>query len=167
MSDDIGPVLVQPTIPKAANFELNRHILAQLKDIPFYRKDHEDDYKHIDEVNDIFDYFNIPNIPREMMLLRMLPVTFKGASKDWLKAFPPGAITTYGKMYEQFVQQFFPTSKVAKLKKATENFEQNVGESLYEAWERYKGLLRNCPQNDLNMQQEESIFYDGENITTR
>ena len=36
-----------------------------------------------------------------------------------------------------------------------------MGESLYEAWERYKGLIRNCPQNDLNEQQEVSIFYDG------
>ncbi|XP_023749067.2 uncharacterized protein LOC111897346 [Lactuca sativa] len=70
-------------------------------------------------------------------------------------------------MRELFLEQFCPPSKVAKLKKAIANFEQQLGESLYEAWERYKVLIRNCPQNDLNVQQEVSIFYDGVNVTTR
>ncbi|XP_023739500.1 uncharacterized protein LOC111887560 [Lactuca sativa] len=87
--------------------------------------------------------------------------------KDWLKSLPPGSITTWAKMCEEFIDQFCPTSKIAKLKKAIENFEQQAAESLYEAWERYKSLLRNCPHNDLNIKQEVSIFYDGVNVTTR
>ena len=106
MRNDIGPGLVQTTIPATATFELKGNILAQLKDMPFYGKDHEDAYKHIDEVNDIADYFNIPNVPRETVLLRMLPVTFKGATKDWLKSLPPGSITTWAKMREEFIDQF-------------------------------------------------------------
>lgn len=34
-------------------------------------------------------------------------------------------------------------------------------DSLYKAQEWYKGIQRNCPQHDLNMQQEVYIFYDG------
>ena len=98
--DDAGPGLVQPAIPATTTFELKGHILFALKDIPFFGKDYEDAYKHLDEVNDIAGYFNIPNIPRESGLLRMLPVTFKGAAKDWLKALPPGAITTWAQMCE-------------------------------------------------------------------
>ena len=60
---DTGPGLVQPEILATTNFELKGHILVQLKDIPFYEKDHEDAYKHIDEVNDIANYFKIPNVP--------------------------------------------------------------------------------------------------------
>ena len=97
----------------------------------------------------------------------MLLVTFKGVAKDWLKSLPLGSITTWAKMREEFIDQFCPPSKIAKLKKVIANFEQQLGESLYEAWERYKGLLRNCPHNDLNVQQEVSIFYDGVNVTTR
>ena len=80
MCEDTGPGLVQPAIPNIASFELKRHIRAQLKGIPFYGKDHEDAYKHIDEVNDIADYFDIPNIPCETVLLRKLLVTLKGAT---------------------------------------------------------------------------------------
>ncbi|KAL7598776.1 hypothetical protein Lser_V15G25946 [Lactuca serriola] len=159
--------LVQPAIPATANFELKGHILAQLKDIPFHGKEHEDAYKHIEEVMDIADYFHMPNVPRDTVLLWMLPVTFKGVAKEWLKYLPSGSITTWQKMREEFIDQFCPPSKIAKLKKAIANFEQFPGESLYEAWERYKGLIRNFPQNDLNVQQEVSIFYDGMNDTTR
>ncbi|XP_023759492.1 uncharacterized protein LOC111907915 [Lactuca sativa] len=70
-------------------------------------------------------------------------------------------------MKEEFIDQFCPPLKIAKLKKAITNFEQQVEESLYEVWERYKGLLRNCPHHDLNSQQEVSILYDGVNVTTR
>ena len=58
------------------------HILTTLKDVPFYGQNHEDAYKHLDEVNDIADYFNVPNIRRETALLRMFPITFKAAARD-------------------------------------------------------------------------------------
>ena len=87
-----------------------------------------------------------------MVLLRMLPVNFKGVVKDWMKELPQDAIMTWAKMHELFLEQFCPPSKVAKLKKVIANFEKQIEESLYEAREHYKGLLRNCPQNNLNVQ---------------
>ena len=53
---------------------------------------------------------------------------------------------------QAILRTILPAIKIDKLKKAIANFEQQPGESLYEAWEHYKGLLRNCPQNDLNVQ---------------
>ena len=77
MREDTRPGLVKSTNPATKNFELKGHILARLKDIPVYGIA----YKHIDEVNDIADYFNIPNVPCETVLFRMLPITFKGEAK--------------------------------------------------------------------------------------
>ena len=99
-------VLFNPAIRATTNFELKGHILAQLKDIPFYGKDHKDTYKHIDEVNEIAEYFNIPNVPRKTVQLMMLPVAFKGTTNDWLKALPPVSITTWPNMHGEFIQQF-------------------------------------------------------------
>lgn len=42
-----------------------------------------------------------------------------------------------------------------------------IRESLYEAWQCYKGMLLNFPQHDLNVQQEITSFYDGINGSTR
>ena len=79
----------------------------------------------------------------------------------------PGSITTWENLRDDFIEQFSPHSKISKLKKKIVNFQQEVGESLYKALERYKGLIRSFPQHDLNVQQEVSIFYDGVNVTTR
>ena len=46
--EDVGPGLVQLAIPATATFELKWHILTALKDIPFFGKDHEDAFKHLD-----------------------------------------------------------------------------------------------------------------------
>lgn len=64
-------------------------------------------------------------------------------------------------------KKFIPHSKLAKLKKNIQNFQQPDGEYLYEAWECYKGLLCNYPQHVLNMQQKISTFYNGINVYTR
>lgn len=165
--EDNGPGLVPPEIPAERSFELNGNILSMLKDIPFARKEYEDAFKHIDRVKDIANYFNVLDVPRESVLLRMLLVTFTSEAKVWLKSLMPGSITTWENLHYAFIEQFSPPLKISKLKKKIANFQQEVGESLYEAWERYKGLLRNCPQQDLNVQQEVSIFYNGVNTTTR
>lgn len=69
MQNDNRPVLVPLEIPKETNFELKEHNLSMLKDIPFYWKDHEDAYKHIGEVLDIVNYFNVPNVSHDVVLL--------------------------------------------------------------------------------------------------
>ena len=86
--------LVPPEILEATNFRLKGHILSMIKDIPFYRKDHRDDYKHIDKVLDIVNYFNVPYVPCESALVRMLLVIFTVAAKKWLKSLPPRSIRT-------------------------------------------------------------------------
>lgn len=75
------PSLALPEIPTTANFELKVHILAMLKDIPFFGKDHEDAFKHIDEVLYIANYFNVLNVNRDAVLLRMLLVMLTGDAK--------------------------------------------------------------------------------------
>lgn len=83
LHNDNGPGLVPPTIPAATNFELEGQILAMLTYIPFHRKDYEDAFKHIGEGLDIANYFNVPNVSRDVMLLRMLLVTFTRDAKLW------------------------------------------------------------------------------------
>lgn len=156
-----------PKIPTTTKFELPGHILGMLQDLPFYGKEYEDAFEHIEEVVEISNYFHIPNVSKDAVMLRLLPVTLKGEAKEWLRSLPIGAITTWADFKIEFINQFIPPSKVAKLKRNIQNFQQFEGESLYEAWESYKKLLRHCPQHDFNVQQEISIFYDGVNMCTR
>lgn len=43
----------------------------------------------------------------------------------------------------KFLQQFNPPSMIAKLKAKIQNFQQMDGETLFEAWDRYRTLIKN------------------------
>ncbi|GJS45489.1 homeodomain-like protein [Tanacetum coccineum] len=47
------------------------------------------------------------------------------------------------------------------------NFQQELDENLYQAWERFKELLMKCPQHYLTEMQEVILFYNGLGIPTR
>ncbi|XP_059301882.1 uncharacterized protein LOC132053794 [Lycium ferocissimum] len=47
----------------------------------------------------------------------------------------------------KFLTRFFPPAKTARLRGEIMSFRQKNGENLYQAWERFKGLLRDCPHH--------------------
>nr|GEU29631.1 hypothetical protein [Tanacetum cinerariifolium] len=47
------------------------------------------------------------------------------------------------------------------------NFQQELDESLFRAWERFKELLMKCPQHYLTDTQEVILFYNGIDVPTR
>ncbi|XP_061350298.1 uncharacterized protein LOC133295475 [Gastrolobium bilobum] len=56
---------------------------------------------------------------------------------------------------------------MARLKAEITSFEKNGSESLYEAWERFKGLLRKCPQHGIEAWEKARIFFQGMTPNTR
>jgi len=56
--------------------------------------------------------------------------------------------------------KFFPPSKSASLRNQITTFAQRVDESLYEAWERLKGVLRLCPHHGLQLWVLAQAFYN-------
>ncbi|XP_061361851.1 uncharacterized protein LOC133305612 [Gastrolobium bilobum] len=56
---------------------------------------------------------------------------------------------------------------MARLKAEITAFEQKYSESLYEAWERFKGLLRKCPQHGIEAWEKARIFFQGMTSSTR
>nr|GEY14368.1 hypothetical protein [Tanacetum cinerariifolium] len=47
------------------------------------------------------------------------------------------------------------------------NFQQELDENLFQAWERFKELLMKCPQHYLTEMQEVILFYNGLEVPTR
>ncbi|KAH9671394.1 hypothetical protein KPL70_017357 [Citrus sinensis] len=63
--------------------------------------------------------------------------------------------------------KYFPPTKNAKLRNEITSFHQIEDESLYEAWERFKELLRRCPHHGIPCCIQLEIFYNGLNPSTR
>ncbi|CAN6567579.1 unnamed protein product [Malus baccata var. baccata] len=62
---------------------------------------------------------------------------------------------------KKFLEKFFSTQKTATLRGQIFNFKQDDGEPFNECWERFKGLLLQCPHHGLPFHLQMQIFYDG------
>ena len=82
--------------------------------------------------------------------LRLFPFSLKYKASAWLHSLPSGSITTWDELTKVFHAKFFPSSETASLRNQITSFTQREDKSLYEAWERFKNLLRLCPHDGLH-----------------
>ena len=68
---------------------------------------------------------------------------------DWLDALPSGSIETWDHLKREFLDRYFPTAKYLARKKEISSFKKQEGEVLYDAWERFKLLLKRFPGHKL------------------
>ncbi|GJV93606.1 zinc finger, CCHC-type containing protein [Tanacetum coccineum] len=73
---------------------------------------------------------------------------------------PSGSITTWEDLTTRFLAQFFPPGRTAKLRNDILMFQQHQGESLSEAWTRFKDLLQKVPHHGIDRWLQIQIFYD-------
>ena len=99
--------------------------------------------------------------------LRLFPFSLKDKAKHWLNTELPDSITSSEELVNKFLTRFFPPDKAAKLRIDINNLCQLNGESFYEAWERYKDLLRKCPNHNLSKWVQVHHFYIGLSVPTR
>ena len=70
-------------------------------------------------------------------------------------------MTAWDELTKVFLIKFFPPSKTASLRNQITSFTQREAESLYEAWEQFKDLLRLCSHHDLQKWMVVHTFYNG------
>ncbi|XP_060178013.1 uncharacterized protein LOC132607949 [Lycium barbarum] len=138
--------IVKPTIE--GHFEL-KHPMIQLlhSSGQFTGMSHEDPQQHIHNFLQIVDTFATRRVTKEYMRLTLFPFSLLGNSSNWLLAEPADSITTRDDLATKFLTRFFPPAKTTRLQREIMSFRKKNGENLYQAWERFKGLLRDCPQH--------------------
>ncbi|XP_059290555.1 uncharacterized protein LOC132044083 [Lycium ferocissimum] len=68
-------------------------------------------------------------VTKEYVRLTLFPFSLLGNASNWLLAEPANSITSWDDLATKFLTR------------------QKSGENLYQAWERFKGLLRDCPHH--------------------
>ncbi|XP_070019870.1 uncharacterized protein [Nicotiana sylvestris] len=104
-------------------------------------------------------FVGLPN--EDPQRLTLFPFSLIGEAKDWLDKEPANSIRTWDDLARQFLIKFFPTKKTKILRSQILGFEQRVGETLRQAWERYKKMLRDCPHHFQTDEVLGHTFVDG------
>jgi len=135
----ITSFIVSPAV-KANNFELSPALISFVEREQFTRHPSENPNVHIRKFLAKCDTIKINGVSSDAIRLRLFPFSLRDSASDWLQNEEPNSFTTWKMLSKAFLSKYFPPSKTAKLRAEITSFIQRDGESLYEAWERYKDL---------------------------
>nr|GEX95222.1 reverse transcriptase domain-containing protein [Tanacetum cinerariifolium]GEX95597.1 reverse transcriptase domain-containing protein [Tanacetum cinerariifolium] len=121
----------------ADNFELNYGLLTLVQNKQFFGHDKEDPHAHIRYFNKITSTFKFLNVPNTSIKLMLFPFSYEGAARIWLENEPPRSILTWDDLVLKFIN--------------------------YEAWDRFKDLLRASPHHGFSELHQLDTFYNALN----
>ncbi|KAL5574885.1 hypothetical protein UlMin_016584 [Ulmus minor] len=136
----------RPTV-QANKFEIKPSFIQMVQSNQFGGMSKDDPNAHIAYFLEVCDLYKINGVSEDAVRLRVFPFSLRDKAKEWLNSLPPGSITTWNELVQKFLSKFFPPTKTAKLRNEITYFTQYDQESLYEAWERFKEMLRKCPHH--------------------
>ncbi|GJV57436.1 MAK10-like protein [Tanacetum coccineum] len=118
--------------------------------------------QHLKDFLKLVDSLDLDSKNRERTRLRLFQFSLRDQASNWLERLPAGSITTWEDLTTQFLAQFFPPGRTAKLRNDILMFQQHHGESLSEAWTRFKDLLQKVPHHGIELWLQDLALYDNE-----
>ncbi|GJV35167.1 reverse transcriptase domain-containing protein [Tanacetum coccineum] len=145
----------------ADQFELKPELLDFVSNNSFFGLENDYPHSHIKRFYQITRTLKLNQVSDDVVKLILFSFSLKGAAETWLENEPPCSITSCDDLVSKFLNQFYPHSKTRELRKEIMNFQQVFGETFFEAWERFKDLLRKCPHHGFSLLHQIDFFYNG------
>ncbi|GJW24818.1 zinc finger, CCHC-type containing protein [Tanacetum coccineum] len=101
----------------------------------------KDPNQHLMDFLKLVDSLDLDVGNMERTHLCLFQFSLRDQASKWLERLPAGSISTWEDLITHFLNQFFPPGRTAKLCNDILMFQQHQGESLSEAWTRFKDLL--------------------------
>ncbi|GJZ37579.1 MAK10-like protein [Tanacetum coccineum] len=126
-----------------------------------------DPNQHLKDFLKLVDSLELDVANRERMCLCLFQFSIRDKASNWLERLRAGSISTWEDLTTRFLAQFFPPGRTIKLHNDILMFQEHQGESLSEAWTRFKDLLQKVPHHSVDLWLQVQIFYDHVNPATR
>ena len=85
----------------------------------------------------------------------------------WFESFPVGSVNTWEESGEAYMGRFFLPTLMFERRGEIIVFKQGEDESLYNARERFKRLLKRCPMHGIDLTTRMDIFYHAMNYASK
>ncbi|GJY03973.1 zinc finger, CCHC-type containing protein [Tanacetum coccineum] len=138
---DLGNIIELPVGNNVVHLRSDTIRLVQ-NGCSFYGLRSEDPNQHLKDFLKLVDSLDLDGENRERTRLHLFQFSLRDQASNWLERLPAGSITTWEDLTTRFLTQFFPPGRTAKLRNDILMFQQRHGESLSEAWTRFKDLLQ-------------------------
>ena len=89
-------------------FELKGHFITELRNNTFSGAENDDANEHIEKVLEIVDWFHMPHIGKDHIMLRVFPISLTGHAYRWIKTIPAGSINTWADLKAKFLNKYCP-----------------------------------------------------------
>jgi len=153
------------TLPETLvkDFEVKPALLSLVERNMFSGLPKEDPHKHIRIFCDYCSTVKHAGITQSQLRMILFPFSLDGDARDWITDLDKETlgINTWDKLALAFYQKYYPTEKTSRLRTQITSFEQTSQESLTDAWERFKKLIRECPHHGLEKWFLVVTFYNG------
>lgn len=149
---------VNAPLARGAQFKIDSHMLSLLP--TFLGLSSEDPYRHVDEFNQVCEFNQFHNVSIETAKMRLFSFTLKERAKDWFISLGR-EFNSWSEIEDAFLRKYYSVGKTNAVRRAIREFSQGPGEVFYEAWERLRDLLRQCPHHGIPKHELTQIFYDG------
>ena len=103
----------------------------------------------------------------DVIKLQLFPFFLRDTTESWFESLPYGLVNTWDELVEAFMGRFFPLTLTSERREEIIIFKQSEDESLYNACERYKKLLKRCPMHRIDQIMQMDVFYHAMNNTSK
>ncbi|CAN6575411.1 unnamed protein product [Malus baccata var. baccata] len=121
----------------------------------------EDANKHLMEFHVVCSGMRPANVNEEQVKLKAFPFTLEAKAKEWLYNLPPGSMNTWNEVKQAFLEQYFPATKAASIRKDICAIRQQHGEPFGDYYERFTHLVASCPNHQISEHLLIQYFYEG------
>nr|GEU96411.1 reverse transcriptase domain-containing protein [Tanacetum cinerariifolium] len=121
----------------------------------------DDANKHLDKFLHVTQSIKVNGVTDDALRLYLFPHSMTHHATAWFDRLPRNSINTFEQMAKMFLGKYFPPSMVTKLRNEITISRQCPDESLFEAWERYKLSIDQCPNHNMLPVTQVDTFYNG------
>ena len=106
-------------------------------------------------------------VKSEVIRPQLFPFSSRDVAATWFESLPVGSMTNWEELVEAYMGKFFPPTLTSERSGEIIVFKQGEDESLYNAWERFKRLLKRCPMHGIGLTTQMDIFYHSMNYALK
>ena len=154
-------VYPEPIAGKSSNFELKQNLLMRLP--VFHDLPTEEPNQHLSRFVTIVECMGPDMADPQILKMKAFPFSLDGAALDWFEDLPMGVITSWEKLVHEFLQKFYPATRVISMRSQIARIQQYATETYAEYYARFQKLQKRCPQHGFSKGSLLHFFYQGLN----